>query len=187
MSLSGRSKIYGVNWIWPQETVIYLVKQSVSPIIISVREYFPCTFKLFNKKNHFILSPTMTESKYHKREWLQNVLIFKKNFQTSSIHFQRRWQLRSDNNDQSDSSSYGQSRLETARHLQILLWNRRRVLSLRWADVLHEVRFVDIRRLHGMYSHTDTHVHIKYIIKQQLMNYQGPLPTYERLTWSVRW
>lgn len=63
--------------------------------------------------------------------------------------FQRRWQLWSDNNDKSNSSSHGQSGVETARHLQILLRNWCRVLSLRRADMFHEVRILDLRWLHG--------------------------------------
>lgn len=62
---------------------------------------------------------------------------------------QRRWQLRGDDNDESDTALHGKSRVETAGHLQILLRDKRRVLPVRRADVFHEVWILDVRRIHG--------------------------------------
>lgn len=62
---------------------------------------------------------------------------------------QRRWQLRGDDNDESNTALHWESRVETAGHLQILLRNKRRVLPIRRADVFHEVWIVDVRWIHG--------------------------------------
>jgi len=62
---------------------------------------------------------------------------------------QRRWQLRGDDYDESDTALHGKSRVETAGHLQILLRDKRRVLPVRRADVFHEVWILDLRRIHG--------------------------------------
>jgi hypothetical protein len=65
--------------------------------------------------------------------------------------FQCRWQLRGDHHDKGDSPSHRQSGLETSGHLQVFLWNRCRVLPIRRANLLHEVRFLDVRWLPGLY------------------------------------
>lgn len=62
---------------------------------------------------------------------------------------QRGRQLRGDDNDESHIALHGQSGVETAGHLQIVLRDQRRVLSVRRANVLHEVRVLDLRRIHG--------------------------------------
>lgn len=62
---------------------------------------------------------------------------------------QRRRQLRSDDNDESDTALHRESRVETAGHLQILLRDKRRVLPVRRADLFHEVWILDLRRIHG--------------------------------------
>lgn len=64
---------------------------------------------------------------------------------------QRRRELRGDDNDQSYSSSYRESCVETSGHLQIVLRNRRRIFPFRRTDLLHEIRIVDVRRLHGIF------------------------------------
>lgn len=68
---------------------------------------------------------------------------------TKRVCLQRRRQLRSDDNDKGHSALHGQSGVETSGHIQVVLRDRRRVLSVRRANVLHEIRIVDIRRIHG--------------------------------------
>jgi len=65
--------------------------------------------------------------------------------------FQCRWELRSDHHDEGYSPSHWQSGLETSGYLQVFLWNRRWVLPIRRTDMLHEVWFLDLRRLPGLY------------------------------------
>lgn len=65
------------------------------------------------------------------------------------VFLQRRRQLRGDDHDKSHTALHRQSDVETTSHLQIVLWNRRWILSVWRANVLHEIRIVDVRRIHG--------------------------------------
>jgi len=46
-------------------------------------------------------------------------------------YLQRRWQLRGDDNDESNTALHRESRVETAGHLQILLRNKCRIFPVR--------------------------------------------------------
>ena len=63
--------------------------------------------------------------------------------------FQRRRQLRGDPGDQGDVDVLGEGGVEAAGDLPLELRDGRRVFSLRRADVRHEVRELDLRRLPG--------------------------------------
>lgn len=103
----------------------------------------------------------------------QNVLLKKSNFQKRSERNARdsnagecpylasgaiytynlyaqcgRW-VRGDNNDKSRLTLHGQGALEPARYFQVVLWDRRPLLSVRPADVFHEVWLLELRRWSG--------------------------------------
>ena len=63
--------------------------------------------------------------------------------------FQCRWRLHRDDDDESHLAPRREGRLEPAGHLQVLVRDRRRVLSLRPADLLPQVRKLDRRRVSG--------------------------------------
>ena len=69
------------------------------------------------------------------------------------LHFQCWWKLWSNTGNQGNSLSHWWCSLETPRHLPQLLWDGRGVLSLRRADLCHEVRQLDVRRLPGGSTH----------------------------------
>ena len=58
-------------------------------------------------------------------------------------------ELRSDDHDEGHPAPQREGALEPARHLQVLLRHRRRVLPLRRAGMLDEVWQLDVRRVHG--------------------------------------
>lgn len=68
---------------------------------------------------------------------------------TKNDCLQCRWKLRGDNNDKGHTTLYGKGGVETSSYLQIVLRNQRGVLSFRRANMFHEIRIVDVRRIHG--------------------------------------
>ena len=68
---------------------------------------------------------------------------------SQSAIFQRGWQLRGDARHQGDAVVQRPRGVEAACYLQVLVRDRRGVLPLRRADLRHEVRQLDIRRLPG--------------------------------------
>ena len=63
--------------------------------------------------------------------------------------FQCGRQLRGDFGYEGDTDVHGEGGVEAARHLPLILRDGRRILSIRRADLCHEVRELDIRRVSG--------------------------------------
>ncbi|GBM34796.1 hypothetical protein AVEN_7845-1 [Araneus ventricosus] len=63
--------------------------------------------------------------------------------------FQCGRELRGDSGDESSTGQQGDNPVETSGYLQELLRDRRRILSIRRADLSHEIRLVDLRRVQG--------------------------------------
>ena len=70
-------------------------------------------------------------------------------FPSSLFPLQRRRQFRGDPCDEGDADVVGESGVEAAGDLPLELRDGRRVLSLRRADLRHEVRQLDLRRIPG--------------------------------------
>lgn len=65
------------------------------------------------------------------------------------IWFQRGRGVRSHHDDQSYPALHGEGTMDTSGYLQILVRDRRSIFSVRSTNLLHEVRFVDLRRYSG--------------------------------------
>lgn len=52
--------------------------------------------------------------------------------------------VRGDDDDEGGAAPYGQGALDSARHLQVLMRDRRAILPLRPADLLHEVWLLEL-------------------------------------------
>lgn len=63
--------------------------------------------------------------------------------------FQRGRGVRSYHDDQSHPALHGQGIVDASGYLQILVRDRRSIFSLRSTNLLHEVRFLDVRRYSG--------------------------------------
>lgn len=63
--------------------------------------------------------------------------------------FQRGRGVRSHHDDQSYPTLHGEGTMDTSSYLQILVRDRRSIFSVRSTNLLHEVRFVDLRRYSG--------------------------------------
>lgn len=74
--------------------------------------------------------------------------------------FQRRRQLRGDHHDEGDPTTRRDSHVEAAGHLQVLLRDRRRVFPVRRADLLHEIRILDVRRQYGKYKSNNNNIEL---------------------------
>lgn len=73
---------------------------------------------------------------------------------TVCIQLPQRWRwVRGDHHDEGHSALHGQGGVDPAGHFQIILRDWCALLSLRSADVLHEVRLLDLRRRSGMSTH----------------------------------
>ena len=91
-----------------------------------------------------------------------NVLMFQ------HLSSQRGWQLRGDPGHQGHAALHGGRGLEAAGHLPLLLRDGRRVLPLRRADLRHEVRQLDLRRLPGEEENWDKSVVFVYTAQVKL-------------------
>ncbi|GFR19846.1 NAChRalpha1 [Trichonephila clavata] len=98
-----------------------------------------------------------------------------------------RWcgrELRSDHHDEGHPALRRESDLEASRHLQELLRDRRRVLPLRRTDLPHEVRILDLRRIHGgletqvpdrrIQSDSYGHGSQRVLLERRVGHYGGP-------------
>lgn len=63
--------------------------------------------------------------------------------------FQRGWGVRGYHDDQSYPTLHGQGTVDTSGDFQILVRDRRPIFPIRSANLLHEVRLVDLRRYSG--------------------------------------
>lgn len=63
--------------------------------------------------------------------------------------FQRRWKLRSNPDDESNTEIHRRSHVVATGHLQVILRDQRFVFSVRRAELLHDVRVVDVQRTSG--------------------------------------
>lgn len=63
--------------------------------------------------------------------------------------FQRGRGVRSHHDDQSYPTLHGEGTMDTSSYLQILVRDRRSIFPVRSTNLLHEVRFVDLRRYSG--------------------------------------
>lgn len=63
--------------------------------------------------------------------------------------FQRGRGVRSHHDDQSYPTLHGEGTMDTSSYFQILVRDRRSIFSVRSTNLLHEVRFVDLRRYSG--------------------------------------
>lgn len=61
------------------------------------------------------------------------------------------WEFWGDIGYQSHSQLHGKSGVETTRYLQIVLRDRRWIFSVRRTNLRDEIRFVDLRRISGLY------------------------------------
>ena len=64
-------------------------------------------------------------------------------------NLQCRWQFWGDLSNKSYPVVERPGRMEAASHLQVILWNWRRIFSIRWADMCHEVWILDLWWLPG--------------------------------------
>lgn len=111
--------------------------------------------ELYVPSEHIWLPDIVLYNKYGQVFFLNLIksFLFRPNsfFRITKLEnwFQRGWGVRGYHDDQSYPTLHGQGTVDTSGDFQILVRDRRPIFPIRSANLLHEVRLVDLRRYSG--------------------------------------